>query len=252
MAEGYYKKRKSPIFWLMMLTLGVGGAMFLFQTIVNYIGVARSTPEISLYINGGLTSVIMIAQTLFFADFMLGEYSPNLFRDPALFAFVFSVCSLIPLFFGLYWYWDLGVNCVNGSQKPIEVPMCTTSASGGQFIVWSNAASYTVQFIVSLGAIVLTFIDLYFRRFASLTDSSLQAVKGATEGLIPKGLRKPLKLLEGNNEDLKEYVEQGEGIEGMMDHWSHGGLYNVPGRPRETRRRHKRYKSKKKKRRKPL
>jgi len=175
--EGSYKDRGPILNYTMAFVLIIIIIIWAFATILGWATIGRNTPQIAWYITGGLISLPIVALSLFSAMFILGEYSPSIYRDPALIEFILSLGGVIPLVFMSWWYWDLGVRCNGGSVAPIEAPMCTTGGTGQVMIVWSMAAVSTLYGLFILITAVLSFADLYFRRLKTVTEATVQAAK---------------------------------------------------------------------------
>lgn len=182
---GSYKNRGPILNYSMLFLLALIVIVWAFFTILGWATIGRSQPQIAWYIAGGLMSLPIVALTLFSAMFILGEYSPSIYRDPALITFIMLLGSIVPLVFLIWWYWDLGVRCNEGTVKAIETPMCTKGGTGQVMIVWSNAAVSTAFAVLALAGLVLSFADLYFRRLKTVT----QATVGAVKSITPKSLR---------------------------------------------------------------
>lgn len=200
---GAYKNRGPILNYSMAFLLVLIIVVWAYMTILGWATIGRNEPQIAWYITGGLISLPLVALTLFSAEFMVGEYSPSIYRDPALITFILNLGSVVPLVFMIWWYWDLGVRCEQGGVKAIEAPMCTSGGSGQVIIVWSMAAVSTVFGLFTLFVLVLAFADLYFRRLRSVTEASIGAAK-AIIPTLPKGSKSRAEedVFQGAGEDL--------------------------------------------------
>jgi len=203
---GAYQNRGPILNYSMGFLIILIIVVWAYMTILGWATIGRSEPQIAWYITGGLISLPLVALTLFTADFMVGEYSPSIYRDPALITFILNLGAVVPLVFMIWWYWDLGVRCEQGGVKSIEAPMCTSGGSGQVIIVWSMAAVSTVLGLFTLFVLVLSFADLYFRRLRSVTEATIGAAKAFTPPLLKGqgGPKTPAEedIFEGAGEDL--------------------------------------------------
>ena len=186
---GAYKERGGILSYSMGFLVILMLIVFAYSCILGWATIGKGNPQIAWYITGGLVQFPVAAGTTFTATFMLGEYSPAMYRDPALISFIMGLGAIAPEIFGIWWYWDLGVRCQQSGVKSIELPMCTSSVSGQVMIVWSMAAVFTLYGIWNLIYVPLSFADLYFRRLKGVTKSTIDTAKKIS----------PSKILGGSN-----------------------------------------------------
>ncbi len=199
-AAGAYKNRGPILNYTMGILLLLMLIVWAYFTILGWATIGRSTPQIAWYLTVGLISLPLVALTLFSSMVILGEFSPTIYRDPALVTFITALGSAVPLVFLIWWYWDLGVRCNESKVKAIEAPMCTSGTNGQVIIVWSMAAVSSVFGFFVLCIMILAFADLYFRRLKAVAESTVRTAKQITPKIGP--VQQPTELGTQSSQDI--------------------------------------------------